>query len=108
MILVTRHDMLIINMGIDSLIECARQTDKWWKACGDSAASGRTQQLVNAILTTRRKFVGEDETDIQIAKALFVAEELREAAGHCSEAQAALRARLMGGAEAIEWLCRWR
>lgn len=105
MILVTPQDVLVISMATDSLLECLQQTDRWWKACGDTAVSGRTQRLVEAILATRRKFVGEDETD-QMANALSVAEGLRDAAQHCSQGQAALRARLVGGAEAIEWLCR--
>jgi len=106
MILVTPQDVLVIRMATDSLLECVRQTDRWWKACEDTAARGRPQQLVEAILATRRKFIGEDEIDAQITNALFVAEGLRDAARHCSEGQAALRARLMGGAEAIEWLCQ--
>lgn len=105
MILVTPQDVLVIRMATDSLLECVRQTDRWWKACEDTAASDGTQQLVKTILATRCKFVGEDETD-QMANALSVAEGLRDAAQRCSEEQSALRARLMGGAEAIEGLCQ--
>lgn len=105
---VTRQDALIIGMGLDSLLECLRQADKWQRACGDHVASGRTRQLVSTILATRRKFVGEEKADAQIANALSVAEGLRDAAKHCNEGQTALHARLVGAAEAIEWLCRLR
>lgn len=46
-----------------------------------------------------------DDSDEQIAEAFIVAEGLREAAKQC---QAALHARLVGGAEVIERLCRSR
>lgn len=100
-----RQDMIVINMGIDTLLECVRHTEAWWRSRGDAAAL-RTQQLGNAILTTRRKFFARtDDAGAQIAEALIVAEGLREAARQCQEGQAALHARLTGGAEAIERLC---
>jgi hypothetical protein len=102
-----RDDMLVISMGIDALLECVRQTEEWWRVRGDGAALRRTQQLGNAILTTRRKFfVDAGDSDVQIAEALIVAEGLRDAARQCKEGQAALHARLVGGAETIEQLCR--
>lgn len=105
----TREDMIVINMGIDTLLECVRSTEAWWRSHGDSAALRRTQQLGNAILATRRKFfVHADDSDEQIAEAFIVAEGLREAAKQCQEGQAALHARLVGGAEVIERLCRSR
>lgn len=105
----TREDMIVINMGIDTLLECVRSTEAWWRSRGDSAAIRRTQQLGNAILATRRKFfVHADDSDEQIAEAFIVAEGLREAAKQCQEGQAALHARLVGGAEVIERLCRSR
>lgn len=105
---ISRQDALIISMGIDSLLECLQHADRWQKACGDHVASVRTRQLVNTILTTRRKLVGGDETSAQSVNALSVAEGLRDAARQCREGQTALHARLMGGAAAIEWLCRLR
>lgn len=105
----TREDMIVINMGIDTLLECVRSTEAWWRSREDSAALRRTQQLGNAILSTRRKFfVHADDSDEQIAEAFIVAEGLREAAKQCQEGQAALHARLVGGAEVIERLCRSR
>ena len=104
-----RQDMFLLCMGIDTLLECVRQMEEWWRACGDSAALRRTQQLGNTILATRRKIFGDtSDSDTQIARALIVAEALREAATHCDEGQAALNARLIGGAEVIEQLCRTR
>lgn len=103
-----RDDLLVINMGIEALLECVRQTETWWRVRGDQAALRRTQLLAGAILKTRRKFFVESDADAQIAEALIVAEGLREAARHCQEGQAALHARLIGGAEAIEQLCRLR
>ncbi|MGE3667313.1 MAG: hypothetical protein AB7G51_11930 [Steroidobacteraceae bacterium] len=105
----TREDMIVIHMGIDTLLECVRHTEAWWRSRGDAAALRRTQQLGHAILTTRRKFFARtDDGDAQIAEALIVAEGLRDAARQCQEGQAALHARLNGGAEAIERLCRSR
>lgn len=105
----TREDMIVIRMGIDTLLECVRQTECWWRCCGDGVAVRRAQQLANAIVTTRRKFFPEDrETELQIAEALVVADGLRDAAKQCREGQSALHARLVGGAEAIERLCRSR
>jgi hypothetical protein len=105
----TRDDMVVISMGIDALLESVRQTEAWWRVRGDSAALRRAQQLGNAILATRRKFFAEaSDTDIQIAEAIIVAEGLRDAAKQCKEGQAALHARLVGGAETIERLCRSR
>lgn len=108
MITVSRQDILVIVMGIDTLLESVSRSELWWSAHGDSETCNRIHQLWAAILATRSKFVREDETRAQIARALFVADGLREAARHCNEGQAALHARLMGGAEAIEWLCRSR
>ncbi len=105
----TREDMVVISMGIDALLESVRQTEMWWHVRGDNAALRRAQQLGNAILTTRRKFfAGASDADVQIAEALIVAEGLRDAARQCAEGQAALHARLIGGAETIERLCRSR
>ena len=102
-----REDMVIISMGIDALLECVQRTETWWRVRGDSAAVRRTQQLGSAIRATRRKFFPEDNnSDVKIAEALIVAEGLREAARQCKEGQAALHARLVGGAEVIEQLCR--
>ena len=104
-----REDMVVIGMGIDTLLECVRQTETWWRVRGNRRALLRTQQLASAILATRRKFLVEDAlADDLIVEALFVAEGLRDAAGQCNEGQAALHARLIGGAEIIEWLCRSR
>jgi len=106
---VNREDMIVINMGIDTLLECVRHTEAWWRSRGDSAALRRTQELGNAIVTTRRKFfVDPGDSDLQVAEALIIAEGLREAARQCQEGQAALHARLTGGAEVIERLCRSR
>lgn len=105
----TREDMVVIGMGIGALLECVRQTETWWRVCGDSAALRRTQQLGNAILATRRKFFPDaSDSDIQMAEAFIVADGLRDAARQCKEGQAALHARLIGGAETIERLCRSR
>jgi hypothetical protein len=101
--------MVVINMGIDALLDCVRHTETWWRLCGDTTALRRTQQLEDAIRTTRRKFFADGcSDDIQAAEALIVAEGLREAARQCQEGQAALHARLTGGAETIEQLCRSR
>jgi hypothetical protein len=104
-----REDMFVIRMGIDTLLESVRQIEAWWRACGDSAALRRTEQLSSAILATRRKFFA-DASDVatQIAEARIVAEGLHEAAKHCKYGQAALQARLTGAADVIERLCRWR
>lgn len=104
-----RDDMVVIEMGIEALLECVRQTEVWWRVRGDTAALRRTQQLGKAILTTRRKFFADaSDSDVQIAEALIVADGLRDAARQCKEGQAALHARLVGGAETIEQLCRCR
>lgn len=109
MTLTSQEDMVVIRMGIDTLLECVRQTETWWRACGDDAALRRAQRLGAAIRTTRRKFFPEAaDSDVQIAEALIVAEGLREAARQCKEGQAALHARLAGGADTIERLCRSR
>ena len=106
---VNREDMIVISMGIDTLLECVRHTEAWWRSRGDSAALRRTQELGNAIVTTRRKFfVDPGDSDLQVAEALIIADGLREAARQCQEGQAALHARLTGGAEVIERLCRSR
>jgi len=105
----SQEDMVVIRMGIDTLLECVRRTEDWWRACGDDAALRRAQRLSHAIRTTRRKFFPEDANfDLQISEALIVAEGLREAARQCKEGQAALHARLAGGADTIERLCRSR
>jgi hypothetical protein len=106
---VSREDMVVISMGIDTLLECVRHTEAWWRSRGDSAALRRTLELGNAIMATRRKFfVDPGGSDLQVAEALIIAEGLREAARQCQEGQAALHARLTGGAEVIERLCRSR
>lgn len=104
----SREDMVIISIGIETLLECVQQTETWWRIHEDAAALRRTQLLVKAILATRRKFFTDDDSDSQTAQALIVAEGLREAALQCREGQAALHARLVGGAETIERLCRFR
>lgn len=105
----SREDLLIIRMGIDTLLECVRQTEMWWRACGNSEALRHTEQLSKAILVTRRKFFPDaNDTRVQIAHARVVAEGLREAAKHCTEGQAANQARLTGAAEVIERLCQLR
>jgi len=104
-----REDMIVIGMGINALLECVRQTEAWWRVRGDGAALRRTEQLGSAILATRRKFFAEvSQPDTLIPEALIVAEGLRESARQCKEGQAALHARLTGGAEMIERLCRAR
>ena len=104
-----REDMVVIGMGINALLECVRQIEAWWRARGDGAAVRRTEQLGNAILATRRKFLADvSQPDALIAEALIVADGLRDAARQCTEGQAALHARLVGGAETIERLCRAR
>lgn len=105
----TREDMVVISMGIDALLESVRQTETWWRVRGDSAALRRAQQLGNTILATRRKFFADaGDSDVQTAEALIVADGLRDAARQCKEGQAALHARLVGGAETIGRLCRSR
>lgn len=105
----SREDLLIIRMGIDTLLECVRQTETWWRACGNSEALRHTEQLSKAILATRRKFFPDaNSSRAQIAYARLVAEGLREAAKHCAEGQGALQTRLIGAAEVIERLCQWR
>lgn len=103
------RDMVVISRGIETLLECVRRTEVWWRACGDDAALRRAQRLGISIRTTRRKFFPEDaDSDVQVAEALIVAEGLREAARQCKEGQAALHAGLAGGADTIERLCRSR
>lgn len=105
----TQEDMVVISMGIDALLDCVRHTETWWRVRGDGAALRRAEQLGNTIIATRRKFFADaSDSDVQIAEALIVAEGLRDAARHCKEGQAALNARLIGGAEIIERLCRSR
>ncbi|MGH8174796.1 MAG: hypothetical protein ACREV5_00870 [Steroidobacter sp.] len=102
---VTAQDMVVISMGIDTLLECVRRTEDWWRGCGDDAALRRAQRLSAAIRTTRRKFFPEAaDFDLQISEALIVAEGLCEAARQYKEGQAALHARLAGGADTIERL----
>lgn len=103
------EDTVVISMGVEALLACVRQTEMWWRVSGDHGGLRRTQQLAGAILATRRKFFRDDsDADTQIAEALIVAEGLREAARQCQEGQAALHARLVGGADTIERLCRSR
>jgi len=104
----TEEDMVVIRMGIDALLESVRQMELWWRLCGDGAALRRAQQFENAIQQTRRKFFPEDNSDVQVAEALIVADGLRDAARQCREGQGALHARLVGAAATIEWLCRSR
>lgn len=105
----TREDMVVIGMGINTLLECVRQTKAWWRIHGDGSALRHTERLGDAILATRRKFFTDVvQPDGQIAEARMVAEGLREAAKQCKEGQAALHARLILGAETIERLCRAR
>jgi dihydrofolate reductase len=104
----TEEDMFVIRMGIDTLLESVRQSEAWWRSCGDSAAVRRAQQFANSVIETRRKFFPEDDADVHIAEALIVADGLREAARQCREGQGALHARLIGGAQVIEQLCRLR
>lgn len=102
-----RDDVVIINMGLDALLESVRHTETWWRARSDSTGLRRTQELGAAILATRRKFFdATNNLDAQIAEARIVAEGLREAAKHCAEGQAALHARLIRAADVIERLCR--
>lgn len=103
----TREDMVVIGMGINTLLECVRQTEAWWRIHRDGSALQRTEQLGNQILATRRKFFVVP-SDGQIAEARIVAEGLREAAKQCKEGEAALHARLIRGAETIDRLCRAR
>lgn len=104
-----REDMVVIRMGLDALLECVRQAETWWRLRGDSTAIRCTHQLEVAIRATRRKFFAEEkDADVQAAEALIVADGLRDAAKQCREGQAALHARLVGGAEVIERLCRSR
>jgi hypothetical protein len=104
----TQEDMVVIRMGIDALLESVRQTEIWWRLCGDGASLRRAQQFENAIHQTRRKFFPEDNSDVRIAEALIVADGLRDAAKQCREGQGALHARLVGAAATIEGLCRSR
>lgn len=76
----TQEDMAVIRMGIDALLESVRQTETWWRLCGDGAALRRAQQFESAIHQTRRKFFPEDNSDVQVAEALIVADGLRDAA----------------------------
>lgn len=104
----TRQDMIVISMGIDTLLECVRQTEVWWRWQGDTAALHRTEQLLTAIQSTRRKFFGKEETIDTKTEARMVAEGLRDAALQCHEGQAALHARLVSAAKVIDEMCRTR
>ena len=104
----TREDMIILSMGVNALLACARQTELWWRVQGDAASLRRTRLLIHAILATRGKFFRNTDAihaGDDITEALFVADGLRDAAQQCREGQAALHERLIGGAEAIERLC---
>ena len=104
----TQEDMAVIRMGIDVLLECVQQTEKWWCARNHAAALKDAHVLADAIRTTRRKVFLDDAKPGEIIEALIVANGLRDAARQCAEGQAALSARLNGGAEIIERLCRSR
>jgi len=104
----TQEDMVVIRMGIDVLLECVQQSEEWWRVSNHTAALKGTQMLADAIRITRRRFFPDDAKPGEIIEALIEANGLREAARQCSEAQAALCARLTGGAEVIEQLCRSR
>jgi len=95
-------------MGIDVLLEYVQQTEEWWRARNHHAGLKDTQVLTDAIRSTRRKFFPDDAKPGEIIEALIVADGLREAARQCVEGQGALSARLNGGAETIERLCRSR
>lgn len=102
-------DMLIIRMGMDALLMFVRQTAAWWRVGGDLATSHRMHQLESAITQTHRKLFADDKLfDIESTEAMLIAEGLRDAAKHCAEGQTELHARLIGGAETIERLCRIR
>ena len=102
-----RDDLLVIGMGLNALLESVRQTEAWWRVHGDGAALRRTRLLGRVILATREKFFPHADID-EIAESLIVADGLRDAARQCSDEQAALHARLLAGADAIERLCRSR
>jgi len=105
----SKEDMFVIRMGINTLLECVRQMEEWWKASGDTGTLRSTQRLGNVIAGIRQKFLPDgNDSDVQVGQALVIAEGLRDAAGQCTHSQAALQARLMGAAEAIERLCRSR
>ena len=42
----TQEDMVVIRMGTDALLESVRQTEIWWRLCGDGAALRRAQQFL--------------------------------------------------------------
>lgn len=105
----SRVDLFILRLGLDVLLESVRQSETWWRACGDSTTLDRTRQWERAIQATRRKFFADaGDFDADRTEALIVAEGLRDAARQCREGQGALHARLIGGAEVIERLCRKR
>lgn len=104
----SREDMVVLNMGINTLLACVRQTEVWWWSQGDAASLRRTRVLTHAILATRRKFFGRTdsgEANDNIAEALCIANELRAGAQQCHEGQGTLHEQLLRGAEAIERLC---
>ena len=106
---IDQQDMFVIRMGIEMLLECMRQVEAWWGEAGDNVTLRRTQQLANTIARTRSKFSPNDRAPgIDVSQALVVAEGLRGAASQCNVTQAALQARLIGGADTIELLCRTR
>ena len=102
------HPLIEPDMQLSRIRLSDKSSHMWLRGRGDSAALRRTQQLAEAIRTTRRKFFEPTDVDLPVAEALIVADGLREAARHCQEGQAALHARLVGGAETIERLCRSR
>lgn len=59
----SREDMVVINMGIDALLDCVRHTETWWRMHGDTTALRRTQQLEDAIRATRRKFFADGSNE---------------------------------------------
>ncbi len=96
----------MIRMAIEVLLECVNQLEPRLRAQDDIEIIRCTHHLAEAVHMTRKRHFQDDcPATSDIAKALFVAEGLREAAHHCPEGQAALCARLTNGAEAIERLC---
>lgn len=104
----SREDMVVLSMGLNTLLASVRQTEAWCRSQGDMALLRRTRLLIHAIQITRSKFFASSiagEANDDVTEALFVADDLRDAAQQCHEGQAALHERLIGSAEAIERLC---
>lgn len=106
MTVINRHDLVVIRMGIDALLESVRQAEHWCRLRHEGSALRCVQSLHDAIGNTRRKLIVEDAESSVVAAARIVAVGLRDAASQCKEEQAALSARLVTGAEMIEQLCR--